>query len=991
MKNILAVVVLLPMWALHAQPLNGSFTIGGTSPNFATPQAAANALKTRGVSGPSTFNIRPGIYMENGGASRVMLLDSVIAGLSATNRITFQPDAASGGNVDNVILQVDQTTQNGVAVAEVKIDFFTLRNMTFRDADSGQAGAEYLLRVTRFFPSNLTIEGIVIEGCKFLGNPVNTDSANMGTDYGVYGDNTVNDAQIRGNTFHRLLRAISIGFEGSGIGSSSVTVEDNNVLAGHSGRLAFGTGIAVHARNASIRRNIIDNAGSRGQEEGIRVLADTGIVERNHVKNNGQLASVVGENFDFEGIKVDGLGFGDARVMTVVNNMISGNYCGGGGRIGINVQTRRAKIIHNTIVHPTKLQVSRGISLENGADSCTLLNNIVIEYGIRNIGLVAPLIVFDQQSDTAGLVSDYNVFFWADPGGLVVRRGNALFSTLAAYQAATRLDSHSIAKEVDFVFGQLDPHLSDCQAQDVGFVGIPIPGVVDDFDGDVRSLTAPFRGADEGRLRAPAMFGATHRISLPGTPLSIAAGRFDNPTLDGLAVPDYDNRRVYLFHNNGPTRTFSLSNTLNTGFRPNVVKFFDMDVDGNLDLIVGGDTTAVTVYWGNGTGGFPTSNTIGTFGGVVSLEPIFISTVAITETRDAFSARSFLGFLQRKSSSLDPRILCHNVLMRTEGIFSVVDTIPTTMYDIATGDLNQDGIGDAFAIGLGPVGTPYALFDTFIPGVVIGGEPCSFAFSANHVVSQSSSGPNGGHTSNIAMGRFDGDTDLDIVTTGASLTQTIFYRNQGNLNFSAEPIAVNGAIGLASLDYEGDGDLDFVTVNRFLEDNGVTVFLNDGTGHFTFELNCFQRFANGTPFGVVASDFDLDGKTDLAIASSYDTVFVLYNFGNVTSIGNESSPQTPTTFSLSQNYPNPFNPSTRIEYALPVPSHVSIKIYNLLGQEITSLVDEEQQGGHHATEWNGRSTNGLAISSSVYFYRIEVRAPDGQLSFANVKKLVLLK
>jgi len=94
---------------------------------------------------------------------------------------------------------------------------------------------------------------------------------------------------------------------------------------------------------------------------------------------------------------------------------------------------------------------------------------------------------------------------------------------------------------------------------------------------------------------------------------------------------------------------------------------------------------------------------------------------------------------------------------------------------------------------------------------------------------------------------------------------------------------------------------------------------------------------------------------------------------------------------LSKNYPNPFNPSTRIEYALPAASHVSIRIYNLLGQEVAVLVDEEKPNGRHAVEWNGRSTSGLAMSSGVYFFRVVVRQGRSQLQFTNVKKMVLIK
>jgi flagellar hook assembly protein FlgD len=99
----------------------------------------------------------------------------------------------------------------------------------------------------------------------------------------------------------------------------------------------------------------------------------------------------------------------------------------------------------------------------------------------------------------------------------------------------------------------------------------------------------------------------------------------------------------------------------------------------------------------------------------------------------------------------------------------------------------------------------------------------------------------------------------------------------------------------------------------------------------------------------------------------------------------------PTEISLSQNFPNPFNPSTRIEYKLSVQSHVTVKIYNILGQEVASLVDEVQMVGNHVTQWNGGSSHGLPVSSGVYFYRLEARETTGQFLFAGVKKMILMK
>ena len=132
---------------------------------------------------------------------------------------------------------------------------------------------------------------------------------------------------------------------------------------------------------------------------------------------------------------------------------------------------------------------------------------------------------------------------------------------------------------------------------------------------------------------------------------------------------------------------------------------------------------------------------------------------------------------------------------------------------------------------------------------------------------------------------------------------------------------------------------------------------------------------------------------DLVI-TTFDSLFVLYNFGGfngTTKVEDPRSNEIPQAFTLFQNYPNPFNPSTRIEYSLPSQSFVAIKIYNILGQEIATLVDEEQTSGNHSIEWNGKSTGGFPVSSGVYFYRIEAHQPGGQFEFANVKKMVLLK
>lgn len=80
----------------------------------------------------------------------------------------------------------------------------------------------------------------------------------------------------------------------------------------------------------------------------------------------------------------------------------------------------------------------------------------------------------------------------------------------------------------------------------------------------------------------------------------------------------------------------------------------------------------------------------------------------------------------------------------------------------------------------------------------------------------------------------------------------------------------------------------------------------------------------------------------------------------------DQSDATPSKFELGQNYPNPFNAQTEIEYALPYESHVRITIYNMLGQETGTLVDDDESAGIHRVVWDAASQ-----PSGVYFYRIE--------------------
>ncbi len=93
----------------------------------------------------------------------------------------------------------------------------------------------------------------------------------------------------------------------------------------------------------------------------------------------------------------------------------------------------------------------------------------------------------------------------------------------------------------------------------------------------------------------------------------------------------------------------------------------------------------------------------------------------------------------------------------------------------------------------------------------------------------------------------------------------------------------------------------------------------------------------------------------------------------------------PTSFQLLQNYPNPFNPTTTIEFAVPEASHVTLGIYNVLGQLVRTLVNDQVTPGVHRIQWDARDAGGQGVTSGLYIYRIT--AGD----FSQARTLVLLK
>ncbi|MBI2427918.1 MAG: T9SS type A sorting domain-containing protein [Ignavibacteriales bacterium] len=153
---------------------------------------------------------------------------------------------------------------------------------------------------------------------------------------------------------------------------------------------------------------------------------------------------------------------------------------------------------------------------------------------------------------------------------------------------------------------------------------------------------------------------------------------------------------------------------------------------------------------------------------------------------------------------------------------------------------------------------------------------------------------------------------------------------------------------------------------------------------FKFGINGGDNEGGKGGFGNNHIENINDANATATVASQFGSINPLYydqwNFGTGTKGVGRKNDGIPGKFALEQNYPNPFNPTTTINYSIPLNGLVSLKVFNILGQEVMSLVNTEQTAGNYQVTFNANT-----LSSGVYFYRIDAG------SFSSVKKMMLMK
>ena len=117
----------------------------------------------------------------------------------------------------------------------------------------------------------------------------------------------------------------------------------------------------------------------------------------------------------------------------------------------------------------------------------------------------------------------------------------------------------------------------------------------------------------------------------------------------------------------------------------------------------------------------------------------------------------------------------------------------------------------------------------------------------------------------------------------------------------------------------------------------------------------------------------------------YHVSFRVARYVYSSSVGIKEINETPGKFILYQNYPNPFNPSTNIKYQIPNSKFVTLKVYDVLGKEVETLVNEMQSAGTYEISWNARNGVSAAYSSGIYYYKLVAG------NYTDTKKMILIK
>lgn len=417
----------------------GTYTIGGSSPDFVDISSAANVISHGGILGPVTFNLRSGTYEES-----VILLQ--VHGADSVNTVTFQSES---GDSSSVVLR--NHPDNAFTLMLEGADYITLRDLTFEVAGYDYGQVVYLSNgaTNNKFTNNIIRGGNASSDLSLIYSDGSNDNNNVflrnlmqGGAYGAYYygdyDEPETGTVFRGNVFENQLRqALWFYYQAS-------PEISNNVIHTNSDRNDF---YGIRLNYCQLNSHILNN--------------------KIHIPNGGY-GIYLDSNYGTEGSE----------------GLIGNNFISIGGSFAYGIQNRYSEFqdIHHNNIHIYSGESNGYAYYSVGGFQHDIRNNIFANSGAGYAIYVASPFAIEQL--------DYNDLFSA--GVLGSWSGNN-YNDISAWKAATGRDEHSISANPAF-FSSSDLHVNKGLLNNAG---TPVTLLPEDIDGDTRNTTTPDIGADE--------------------------------------------------------------------------------------------------------------------------------------------------------------------------------------------------------------------------------------------------------------------------------------------------------------------------------------------------------------------------------------------------------------------------------------------------------------------------------------------------------------
>ncbi len=302
----------------------------------------------------------------------------------------------------------------------------------------------------------------------------------------------------------------------------------------------------------------------------------------------------------------------------------------------------------------------------------------------------------------------------------------------------------------------------------------------------------------------------------------------------------------------------------------------------------------------------------------------------------------------------------YNIIVPNKDVADLADKKSVGLWPVVKGDLNKDGKDELYTgggSGLNLVAIQYNSGELLDPtsydlNIVDDGPDLKVYDRYDIYIGQ----PTFTYDTTYST---SGDSIVSIDTTLAAFDESIIDTVTGDQPFTSYIFA-------DSVDLDGDGDLEVVIAEQSVSDS--------------IEYNFYV-------WDSVTAKHKIDKSQTYKVFNNYRQTIRVLEYTGVTGFKESLySIVTPDDYKLEQNYPNPFNPSTTIDFALPVDKKISLKIYNMLGQEVKTLVSSKvMKKGSYQVVWNGTNNSGVKVASGNYIAKLEFG------NFAKSIKMSLLK